>query len=193
MPQPWPAVSPRPDEADVAALRRRRAKAADDRLAARLAGIEILEDHAHEHVAFGRQAGEIDACSQIADVERVRTAQHGSFREVLVARPLDEHARRLVGATPDDRAIADDVADLQAPRRHRPQRIGRDDGRRLARIKNAAETGQRDGAGECVLDETTTACLHGILLETLRRASPARCHAGEGAHEDFVMHCASLA
>jgi hypothetical protein len=111
----------RPDEADVAAFGRRRAKAADDRLAARLPGIEVFEDRAHEHVAFGPQAREVDACSQIADVERVRTAQHGSFREALVARPLDQHPRRLVGATPDDRAIADDVADLQAPRRHRPQ------------------------------------------------------------------------
>ncbi len=183
----------RPDEADLAAFCRRRAQAPDDGLAARLAGIEILEGHAHEHVALVRQPREIETRREVCGIEGVRAAQDDGVREVLVARPLDEHARRLIGATPDDRAIADHVADLQTPRRHRPQRIGRDDCRCLPGIENAADAGQRDAACKSVLDESTTACLHGILLGCCEQHRRERCHPGEGGVKVSLWQAAQIA
>ena len=64
MPQPWPTVSP--DQTKRTSRRlaggvRKRPTTGSLRA---LPGIEILEDRAHEHVAFGRQAGEIDARSE---------------------------------------------------------------------------------------------------------------------------------
>jgi hypothetical protein len=145
-----------PDEADIAPLFGWRAKVADDRFAARLARIEIFESHTHEHVTLGRQVGEIEASSHVGDIQSVRTAQRDGIRKTLIARPFDEHARGFVGAAPDDGAIADDVADLQAPRRHWAQRVGSDHSGCLSRVKDAANAGQCDTASEGLFEELTT-------------------------------------
>jgi len=114
MPQPWPQVSP--DQTK----RTSRRFSGGVRKWPTTGSLRALPEArssnvAHEHVAVRRQVGQIKACGHVGDIECVWTAQRHGVRKALIARPFDEHARRLVGAAPDDRAIADHVADLQAP------------------------------------------------------------------------------
>jgi hypothetical protein len=146
-----------PQEAHIAALRRRRAELARHRLAARPLGVQVLEVRAHEDVRVGRQAGEVDARGEVAGLERVRAPQNGAAGEALVARPFDDETRGAIRAAPDDGAIVDDVADLQTPLRDRTRSVRRHDRRGGARFQNAGKTGgQRDAGGRRLFEKFTT-------------------------------------
>ena len=146
MPQPWPAVSP-----DQTKRMSRRAaggvqKAARDRLARELVVGEIDHDHPIEHALAGRQAGEIHLGGEVAVLERRRTAHQARIVEALGGRPLDHHARRPVGARPEDRAVAREIAALHAVRQARAHALAGDHrGRALLGRRAAHQARRRSG------------------------------------------------
>ncbi len=102
-----------PDEADVAALLRRAAQMAEPRLADDTA-LRILERHPVENRLIDRQPGQLDPRGEVATLIGQRRHHTAWLGEHAACVPLDNHARRPVATTPDDRLVAEHIAGLHA-------------------------------------------------------------------------------
>ena len=176
----------RREEAQPVAIER--AEVSEERLAARLARIERLELHAHEDIRVARQAGEIDARGKVAHVDRVRPADGDCFLEVLVQRPLDEHARFPVRAAPHDGAVGERVAQRgDEPRCGQQRNVQRRNERHQAAALAGGLQHQRSRLGDAPLRGRDTRVAGEQLVarrgvETLRQ---------EPAHERRIRACHS--
>ena len=139
----------RPDEADVAPGGWRRPEAAGDRLARELVVGEVDHDHPVEHALAGRQAGKIDLGGEIGVLKRGRAGHQARIGEALGGRPLDHHARRPVGARPQDGAVAREVAGLHAIRQARAHALAGDHGGRALLGKRPPHHARGDQATAC--------------------------------------------
>jgi hypothetical protein len=138
----------RPRERHIVQPLRRRQKAAL-RGHARIARAgEIFEPHAVENALSGRQLGEIDAPRKSARLARGGSHHPACTLERPGGRIFDDHARRAIGAAPEDCAVARDITARNARANRRPRRVANHDRRRLAEQRHGApETAERRGYG----------------------------------------------
>ncbi len=98
--------------------------------------------------SIGGKAGQVDASGKVADLERMRTEHSTQVGEAVAGGPLHDHPSRTIRAAPDDGAVGEDVADLQALLEQRPL-AAHNRGRGL-RTQDAGQTGghrPRDNGG----------------------------------------------
>ena len=151
-----------PDEADVAAVGRRGAEAADHRLAFDRRVGEIAEADAVEDVLSARKIVHQHLRGEVALGQRRDRRQRAGVLEGFRRCHLDQHLRRPVGARPDHAAVDGDVAGLHAVGDRRP--VGR------ARQMRHRDRAKRTGAG----GEETTAGEFDLHGEPRYRAGPPR-------------------
>ena len=142
----------RPHETDIAPGGRRRPEAADHRLAHELMVGKVDHDDAVEHPLAAWQAGEIDPGRKVGVLESRRAADVVGIAETLRRRPLNHHARGAIGAGPDDRLVARQIARLHAVLKLRPHAFAGDHGWGVwPRERPAHDATSRDqaAAGKC--------------------------------------------
>ena len=133
-----------PDEADVLLRGRRRPKGADRiGLAHDLVVGEIDHGDLVVNLLAGRQAGQVHFRGVVPGLEGGGATDCPAIGETFLRRQFHHHARGLVGAGPEDGAVAEEVAGLYTIGKRWPLAIRGDDAGGGA----LGETSRRNGSG----------------------------------------------